>query len=106
MKNIAALFRFRLRRRDLSSECPVLRVSPLARASAHDGGIALLHLGSGQVFLCNRTGSRIWQALTEGRQPDEVARQISRDYGIERDLAERHTASFVDELKRRGLVTQ
>src|SRR3989442_11384903 len=105
MNFIPKSLRFRPRRRELPGGRTV-RVSPLVRASVHDGGLALLNIRSGQIFLCNRTGSRIWQGLLDGRTPQEVADEISNAYGVGRALAEQHTFSFVGELERRGLVTQ
>jgi Coenzyme PQQ synthesis protein D (PqqD) len=80
------------------------RVSPFVRASAHDDGLALLHIQCGQIFLCNRTGSRIWRGLFAGRKPEEVADEMSRHFGLESEIARKHTFSFVGELERRGLI--
>jgi hypothetical protein len=75
-------------------------------ASAHDGGLVLLHIPSGRVYNCNRTGSRIWQGLAGGLDPDSISREISRDYGVEEAVVQAHTGLFVAELERRGFVTR
>jgi hypothetical protein len=75
-------------------------------ASAHDGGLVLLHVPSGRVYNCNRTGSRIWQGLAGGLDPDSISREISHDYGVEEAVVKAHTGLFVDELERRGFVTR
>jgi len=80
-------------------------ISPEVRASAHEDGLALLHIQTGRVFLCNRIGSRIWQSLAKGLSADAIAEQISRECGVTRDLVARHTAEFLFELERRGLVS-
>ena len=106
--NISVRFlQFLSRRQKLSQGASgALRVSPFVRVSAHDEGLALLHIQRGQVFLCNRTGSRIWKGLFEGHKPEDVADDISRHYGIQAEIARKHTFSFVGELERRGLVTR
>jgi hypothetical protein len=94
----------RLRR---SPESPdTLAVAPEVRASVHQNGLVLLHIPSGKIFQSNRTGSQIWQGLSNGLQPDAIATDISRDYGVPRGLVEQHTSSFLTELLRHGFVTR
>ena len=81
-----------------------LAVAPDVRASVHDDGLALLHISKGRVFLCNRTGSRIWQGLVEGLSADSICEQISRDCDVAWELVQRHTSSFIVELECRGLL--
>jgi hypothetical protein len=76
------------------------------RASVHDDGLVLLHIPSGRVYHCNRTGSRIWQGLASGLDPASISREMSRDYGVAEALVRTHTSLFVDELERRGFVTR
>ena len=59
-----------------------LAVAPDVRASVHEDGIALLHISTGRVFLCNQTGSRIWQGVVAGLSADAISEQISRDWGV------------------------
>jgi len=83
-----------------------LAVAAEVQASAHADGLALLHIPSGRLFLCNRTGSRIWRGLADGLSVDKISEQISVECGVARDLVERHTNSFLAELERRRLVTR
>jgi len=81
-----------------------LEAAPDVRASVHDDGLALLHISTGRVFLCNQTGSRIWQGVVAGLSADAISEEISRDWGVGWELVRRHTSSFIFELERRGLV--
>ena len=81
-----------------------LTIAPGVRASIHDDGLALLNISTGQVFLSNRTGSRIWQGVAAGLSADAISDEISRDCGVRCELVRRHTSSFIFELERRGLV--
>lgn len=83
-----------------------ITLTPEVRASAHKDGLVLLHIPSGRVFLCNRTGARVWQGLSQGLNLDAIADEISREYGVPRDVVEQHTASFVTDLEQHGFVTR
>ena len=79
-------------------------VSAETCVSAHVNGLAVLHIPSGCVFVCNRTGARVWQGISKGLSSEEVSQEISREYGLAPELARRDTGSFVNELERRGLI--
>ena len=82
-----------------------LAIPPEVRASIHDDGLAILHIPTGRVFLCNRTASRIWQGVAKGLTAGAISEEISRECGVARDLVQQHTSKFLTELERRGLVT-
>ena len=81
-----------------------LAVAPEVRVSDHGDGLALLHIPTGRVFVCNRTASRIWKGIENGVTPEAISGEISQEAGIGRDLVHQHTSAFVAELKRRRLV--
>jgi hypothetical protein len=78
--------------------------APDVRASVHDNGLALLDIASGKVFLCNETGSRIWQGVVAGLSTDAICQEISREFGVASTLVRAHMSSFLAELECRGLV--
>lgn len=81
-----------------------LIVAPDVHVSVHDDGLAILHISTGRVFLCNRTGARIWQGLESGLSVDAISEKISRDCAVPWQLVRRHTSSFLLEVERHGLV--
>jgi hypothetical protein len=81
-----------------------LAIAPDVHASAHDDGLALLHVSTGRVFLSNQTGLRIWQGVAAGLTADAISEEISRDLGVRWEVVRRDTSSFIFELERRGLV--
>ena len=93
-------------RRELPDNCNNRRlaIAPGVRASAHDDGLALLHISTGRVFLSNQTGLRIWQGVVSGLTADAISAEISRDWGVGWEVVRRDTSSFIFELERRGLV--
>jgi hypothetical protein len=83
-----------------------ITASPDVRVSAHGDGLALLHVPSGRVYVCNLTGCRIWKGVLGGRTPEAVSEEISRDFGVVEDLARQDTAAFVSELERYGFLVR
>lgn len=83
-----------------------LTIAPDVHVSEHDEGLALLDVASGRVFLCNRTGARIWQGVEAGLDADSIADQISQECGVTWQLVSRHTTAFLSEVERRGLVVR
>jgi Coenzyme PQQ synthesis protein D (PqqD) len=81
-----------------------LAIAPEVRVSNHGDGLALLHIPTGKVFVCNRTASRIWQGIEKGFTPEAISGEISLEAGVGRELVHQHTSAFVAELKRRRLV--
>ncbi len=100
------LERFHRGIRDSSHGGDTLTVTPGIQASVHHDGIVLLHIPTGKVFQSNRTGARIWHGLSGGLQPDIIATEISRDYGVPQELAARDTATFLTALEHHGFVTR
>ena len=89
-----------------SGEAYTLSAAADVQASAHDDGLALLHISTGRIFLCNRTGSRIWQGIVSGLSAAAIAEEISQDCGVAWDVVHRHTFSFFQELEQRGLAVR
>jgi coenzyme PQQ synthesis protein D (PqqD) len=83
-----------------------LSVSPETRVSQHAEGLTLLHIPTGQVFVCNRTAARIWQGATEGRSADELSEEMSRQFHVERDRAQKDTYSMVSQMELYGLIVR
>lgn len=79
-------------------------VNPEAAASLHDGGIVILHVGSGLIYTSNGTGARIWRDIECRMSLEAIAEEISGAYQIARTKAREHTLRFLAELERHALV--
>lgn len=97
----------RLRRPKLSQESRG-RMAPAAevQASTHGDGLVLLHIPSGRIFQSNRTGAKIWKALTDGLDLEAISQRISREYHLPAELARRDACRFVEQLEKQGFVTR
>jgi Coenzyme PQQ synthesis protein D (PqqD) len=82
----------------------IVRPSPTARASTSVDGLVLLDLGGGLVLTSNRVGARIWELIEHGAEPAAIARQLSLDYEVPLERAERDVAAFVRALATHALV--
>ena len=69
-----------------------------------DGEALMLKLQDETVFTLNDTGARIAQLIDTGHPIDEVARILSREYGVPRGEVEREVKSLVQALRTKGLV--
>ncbi|MCA1584772.1 MAG: PqqD family protein [Acidobacteria bacterium] len=83
-----------------------LRVSQAVRASTSSDGLVLLDVHGGLLLASNSVGAHIWALIEQQRTPCEIARQLSTDYGITIERAERDAAAFVSALIARGLVIE
>ena len=81
-------------------------LSPEASASAHDGGIVILHTGRGRVFSSNKTGAVIWRGIEQGRSLDGIVDEISSEFQIAGPTARSHTLTFLAALEQQALITR
>jgi hypothetical protein len=87
-----------------TAEALPLTASPEVRASLHENGLALLHIGSGQVFLANQVGARTWQGISAGKSIAAISSELSHEYGLCPDQVRNDAEEFVAQLEQRGLV--
>jgi hypothetical protein len=70
-----------------------------------DEGV-ILDLKEGMYFGLNEVGSRIWALLLDGQSQREIVTTMLKEYNVTQERLERDVASWVGELKRRGLVVE
>ena len=64
----------------------------------------LVHLQSNDMYSLNATGSRAWELLSEGHDPETIEATLSDEYVIDRAQAHRELETLIDDLKRHHLV--
>ena len=69
-----------------------------------DGEAVLLDLRSGHYFGLNSTGSRVWAALKDGKEAEQIAEGIVEEFDVDLDRALADTRAFIDMLFERGLI--
>jgi len=73
------------------------------RTHSADGGI-LLDLKHGRMFSLNRVGSTILELVDRRQTEAAIAGEISREFGIDTDVALRDVKEFLDTLVQNHLI--
>jgi hypothetical protein len=90
----------------MATASPGDRISVREGVSARefDGEWVVLDLAGGNYFGLNELGGIIWQDLSSGRSPSEIARLLGPKYDVDEATILRDVLALVDELISRGLV--
>ena len=82
----------------------MLKISESVRSSHGQDGAILLDVQQGQIFNVNLVGSRILELLAAGTSEPDVADTISKEFGVNRDIATKDMQEFLLALQERGLL--
>jgi hypothetical protein len=80
------------------------RVSETVRTTHGQDGAVVLDIRQGQMFNLNPVGSRIVELLKTGTTELQIAGQLSREFDVGRDVAEKDIREFLQELKNHRLI--
>jgi hypothetical protein len=69
-----------------------------------DYGIVLLDEDSGQYWNLNPTGALVLRTLLDGGTPEQAAQELTEQFAVEADTANRDVEDLVDGLQSAGLV--
>lgn len=73
------------------------------RVSSSDGSI-VMHLRRGTMFRINPVGSKILDLLEREVSVGEIAEQISREFGVAREMVRADVRDFLACLEAHGVV--
>jgi Coenzyme PQQ synthesis protein D (PqqD) len=82
------------------------RLSATVRSTHGQDGAIVLDVRQGQMFNLNFVGSRILELLKTGSTESAIVGQISREFAVSRDLAEKDVRDFLHNLKKCHLVEE
>jgi Coenzyme PQQ synthesis protein D (PqqD) len=82
------------------------RVSESVRSTHGQDGAVVLDIQQGQMFNLNFVGSRILELLKNGSTESAITDQISREFGVGRELVENDVREFLQTLKKCHLVQE
>ena len=82
------------------------RVSDTVRSTHNQDGAIVLDVRQGQMFNLNFVGSRILELLKSGSTESVIVDEISREFGVGRELAENDVREFLQNLKKCHLVEE
>jgi hypothetical protein len=84
---------------------PQFQLSPDVLYRDLDGQAVILDLSSGVYFGLNEVGTRIWMLMSEGRDVDDIAQILSREYEADRSAIEQDVRDLTDALRARKLIS-
>ena len=70
----------------------------------HDGAV-ILDIEYDTMLTINSTGSYVWERLQQGKQIDEIIRELAGETGADPLTVDRDVHTFLDELKAKHLFT-
>jgi hypothetical protein len=75
----------------------------IRRTETIDGGI-LLDVLHGQMFCLNIVGSKILELMQRGYDESRIADEISRDYGVSREVVRADVTEFIETLQKHRIL--
>jgi Coenzyme PQQ synthesis protein D (PqqD) len=82
------------------------QVSESIRSTHGQDGAIVLDIRQGQMFNLNFVGSRILEFLKNGCTESAIVDEISQEFGVSWELAEKDVRAFLLALKKNGLVEE
>jgi hypothetical protein len=76
--------------------------SSLKSVAGHDGAV-ILDIERDSLLMLNPTGSYVWEKLQQGKQLDEIIRELASETGTDPVTVDRDVHAFFDELDSRRL---
>jgi len=71
-----------------------------------DGEVVLFDEESGEPYLLNETGARIWELCQQYGEVREILRQLYEEYGEERAQIKEDCLQLLNELMERSLLKE
>jgi hypothetical protein len=75
----------------------------IRRTQTEDGGI-LLDVHHGQMFCLNLVGAKILELMQRGYDESRIADEISRNYGVNKDVARADVIEFIEMLHKHHIL--
>jgi hypothetical protein len=81
-----------------------MKISEHVRTTITHDGAVVMHIRTGAMVTLNLTGSIIWQGLSEGRSPEELAGELECQFQILHAQAVTDVNEFLEHLKAQELI--
>lgn len=69
-----------------------------------DGEIVMMNIEIGNYYSLGKTGSAIWNLLDKPIKVESLINEMLRKYNVTREQCEKEVISFLEELKKEGLI--
>ena len=81
-----------------------MKMSEHVRSTHSQDGAVVLDVLHGRMYRLNLVGSRMLELLKQDRTEQEIAEQLSQEFGVGRDIVAADLKEFLSHLHRNGLV--
>src|SRR5258708_31894180 len=81
-----------------------MKVSEHVRATTTPDGAVLMNIKGGHMITLNPIGSIVWQQLSEGRSPTQIAGRLASEFGIPPEQALADVNGFLEQLEAQHLI--
>ena len=82
----------------------MMKISEHVRTTITQDGAVLMNIKGGSMLTLNPTGSIIWQRLSEGHAPAQIAAQLASEFGISQEQASADVNEFLEQLEAHQLI--
>jgi len=84
----------------------IFKISETIRRANTADGVVLLDVHYGQMFRLNIVGSKILELLRQGNDEIQIADEISKIYGANREIIRADVIEFIDALETHHILQQ
>jgi len=83
----------------------MFRISDAIRSTSTADGAVLLDIQQGRILSLNRMGSRVFEMLRGGLDENQIAGEISKDFGVEADSVQADVLDFIQSLREHNVLS-
>lgn len=80
------------------------QVHPDVFTTEIDNQVVLLQYETGTYFTLNEVGTKVWQALEQGKTMPEILHYLLQEYAVSEKQLQQDILNLVDKLKEKGLI--
>ncbi len=81
-----------------------MKISEHVRTTITQDGAVLMDIKGGHMVTLNPIGSIIWQQLSDGHSPEQIAAHLASEFGISREQASDDVNEFLEQLGAQHLI--
>jgi Coenzyme PQQ synthesis protein D (PqqD) len=82
----------------------VFKISGAIRSASTPQGAVLLDVQQGRILSLNSMGSKVFEMLRGGLDENQIAGEISKDFGVAADYARRDILDFIRTLQEHHVL--
>src|SRR5258707_1016294 len=81
-----------------------MRVSENVQPTITQDGAVLMNIKGGHMITLNPIGSIVWQQVSDGRSPEQIADRLTSEFAIPREQAAADVSEFLEQLEAQHLI--